>query len=166
MSLDETGIVLRLLLAFGLGFTLGLERELRGQHAGLRTHILVSLGACLFTLCSLYVALPLREDTTQEARADISRIASQIVVGISFLGGGAILRHDSRIKGLTTAANLWVTASVGLACGLGFVLPAVTTVVLALVVLVGLRFVERFIARVRARRGLMPEDDPPRQDGP
>ncbi|MFY0581519.1 MgtC/SapB family protein [Cystobacter fuscus] len=120
MGLDDTTIVLRLLLAFGLGATLGLERELRGHQAGLRTHILVCLGSCLFTLSSLFVALPLVSDTTHEARADISRIASQIVVGIGFLGGGAIIRHETRIKGLTTAANLWLTASVGLACGLGF----------------------------------------------
>ncbi|MET0402858.1 MAG: MgtC/SapB family protein [Cystobacter sp.] len=166
MGLDETVIALRLLLAFGLGFALGLERELRGQQAGLRTHILVCLGACLFTLCSLFVAEPLREDPTQEARADISRIASQIVVGISFLGGGAILRNDSRIKGLTTAANLWLTASVGLASGLGFVFAALVTVVLALVVLVGLRYIEQSILRLRAKLGVHPEGDPPRDDAP
>ena len=109
MGLAHSEAFLRLLLAFGLGFVLGFERELRGHQAGLRTHILVCLGACLFTLCSIVVAVPLQGDTTHEARADISRIASQIVVGISFLGGGAILRHDTQIKGLTTAANLWLT---------------------------------------------------------
>ena len=161
MGLDETAIVLRLLLAFGLGATLGLERELRGHQAGLRTHILVCLGACLFTLCSLFVALPLGGDTTHEARADISRIASQIVVGISFLGGGAILRHETRIQGLTTAANLWLTASVGLACGLGFTLGAVATALLALLTLVGLRILERSIVRLRAKFHLTSEDEPP-----
>ncbi|OJH42920.1 methyltransferase [Cystobacter ferrugineus] len=159
--MDETTIVLRLLLAFGLGAALGLERELRGHQAGLRTHILVCLGACLFTLCSLFVALPLVGDTTHEARADISRIASQIVVGISFLGGGAIIRQETHIKGLTTAANLWLTASVGLACGLGFNLAAGTTVVLALIALVGLRFVEGHIIHLRRKYRLPAEDDPP-----
>ncbi|WNG32079.1 MgtC/SapB family protein [Cystobacter fuscus] len=158
--MDDTKIVLRLLLAFGLGAALGLERELRGHQAGLRTHILVCLGSCLFTLSSLFVALPLVSDTTHEARADISRIASQIVVGIGFLGGGAIIRHETRIKGLTTAANLWLTASVGLACGLGFTLAASTTVVLALIALVGLRFVEGHIVRLRRKYRLPAEDDP------
>lgn len=166
MGLDNTTIVLRLLLAFGLGATLGLERELRGHQAGLRTHILVCLGACLFTLCSIYVALPLVGDTTHEARADIGRIASQIVVGISFLGGGAIIRHETRIKGLTTAANLWLTASVGLACGLGFTLAAGTAVTLALFALVGLRFVESYIVRLRARYRMPSEDEPPSNKPP
>ena len=163
MGLDDITVFWRLLIAFGLGFVLGLERELRGQHAGLRTHILVCLGACLFTLCSVYVALPLVGDTTNEARADIGRIASQIVVGISFLGGGAILRHDTQIKGLTTAANLWLTASVGLSAGLGFTVAAVFTVGLALVTLVTLRFLEKPILRLRQRFGLHGEDDRPGQ---
>ena len=164
---DDATAIARLLAAFGLGFVLGFERELRGQPAGLRTHILVCLGACLFTLCSLFVAQPLTADTTQEARADISRIASQIVVGIGFLGGGAILRHDTHIKGLTTAANLWLTASVGLATGLGFALPALATVALALFSLVGLRFLEPLARRLRHRLGLGDEDvsstRPPRE---
>nr|WP_095992628.1 MgtC/SapB family protein [Cystobacter fuscus] len=164
--MDDTTIVLRLLLAFGLGATLGLERELRGHQAGLRTHILVCLGSCLFTLSSLFVALPLVSDTTHEARADISRIASQIVVGIGFLGGGAIIRHETQIKGLTTAANLWLTASVGLACGLGFTLAASTTVALALITLVGLRFVERHIIHLRRKYRLPAEDEPPNDKRP
>ncbi|ATB28829.1 MgtC/SapB family protein [Melittangium boletus] len=159
MIVDDATAVTRLLAAFGLGFILGFERELRGQPAGLRTHILVCLGACLFTLCSLFVAQPLTPGTNQEAIADISRIASQIVVGIGFLGGGAILRQDTHIKGLTTAANLWLTASVGLATGLGFALPALATVVLALLSLVGLRFLEPLARRLRHQLGPSDEDD-------
>ena len=157
---DDSTALLRLLVAFGLGFVLGFERELRGQQAGLRTHILVCLGACLFTLCSIFVAQPLTQDTTQEMRADISRIASQIVVGISFLGGGAILRHDTHIKGLTTAANLWLTASVGLATGLGFLAPPLFTVALSLTALVGLRYLEPLVVRLRRRLGLVSEEPP------
>ena len=148
---DQTTIILRLLLAFGLGFVLGLERELRGQVAGLRTHILVSLGACLFTLCSLFAEQPVDDGASQAVRADITRIASQVVVGIGFLGGGAILRHGASIRGLTTAANLWVTASVGLAAGFGFHLAASATAALALFTLIGLRFFERAILRFRKR---------------
>src|SRR5687768_16938269 len=98
--LDQSTAILRLLTAFGLGFALGLERELRGQDAGLRTHILVSLGSCLFTVCSILIEQPLDASANQEVRADVTRIASQVVVGIGFLGGGAILRHGASIKGL------------------------------------------------------------------
>ncbi|HEX8818614.1 MAG TPA: MgtC/SapB family protein [Archangium sp.] len=159
MLIDETTAVLRLLISFGLGFALGFEREVRGQDAGLRTHILVCLGSCLFTLASLYVAAPLGPDTPQEVRADVTRIASQVVVGIGFLGGGAILRHGTSIKGLTTAANLWLTASVGLSVGLGFNMPATVTVGLSLFTLVGLRFFERLIRRLRKKYGVISEEN-------
>ena len=155
---DQSTALLRLVLAFGLGSVLGLERELRGQVAGLRTHILVCLGACLFTLSSLLIEQTLGAGTHPAVRVDASRIASQVVVGIGFLGGGAILRHGATIKGLTTAANLWLTASVGLATGLGFPVPAAATAGLALVSLVGLRFLEDGIRRFRHQRGLATED--------
>jgi putative Mg2+ transporter-C (MgtC) family protein len=159
--MDESTALLRLLIAFGLGFALGFERELRGQDAGLRTHILVCLGSCLFTLSSLLVEQPLAASVgvPQEVRADVTRIASQVVVGIGFLGGGAILRHGASIKGLTTAANLWLTASVGLAVGIGFPRLATAAAGLALVALVGLRFVERAIRRFRKRHGLAAEEN-------
>lgn len=150
--LDDATAAMRLGLAFGLGAALGLERELRGQAAGLRTHLLVCLGSCLFTLTSIYASLITELHATDPAtplRADLTRIASQIVVGIGFLGGGAILHHGTSVRGLTTAANLWLTASVGLAVGLGFHFAAALTVVLALVVLAMLRPIERFIAHLR-----------------
>lgn len=151
--LDDGTVALRLGLAFALGSALGLERELRGHAAGLRTHLLVCLGSCLFTLCSLYAGLVLEPSGSQEevVRADVTRIASQIVVGIGFLGGGAILRHGTTIQGLTTAANLWLTASVGLAEGLGFHFAAVLTAGLGLVVLTVLRPVERLAVETRKR---------------
>ncbi|HEX8699021.1 MAG TPA: MgtC/SapB family protein, partial [Myxococcaceae bacterium] len=145
--MDVRTVALRLGLAFLLGSVLGLERQLRGQNAGLRTHLLVSLGSCLFTLASVYAALPLNGGIPQGAEADITRIASQVVVGIGFLGAGVILRHGGQVKGLTTAANLWLTASIGMAAGLGFFSGAAITAGLALLVLVGLKPVERFIER-------------------
>jgi putative Mg2+ transporter-C (MgtC) family protein len=157
--LDQGTALLRLGLSFGLGFALGFERELRGQSAGLRTHILVCLGSCLFTLCSLFAEQPLDAYTHQEVRADITRIASQVVVGIGFLGGGAILRHGASIRGLTTAANLWLTASVGLAVGLGIPVLAIATVGLSLFALAGLRFLERAIRRIRRKYGLIADRD-------
>jgi putative Mg2+ transporter-C (MgtC) family protein len=171
VSLDNTAIVLRLGLAFVFGAALGVERELRGQAAGLRTHLLVCLGACLFTVAGLYAGLEFEGHTggysgggQDPIRADITRVASQVVVGIGFLGGGAIVRHGTSVHGLTTAANLWLTASVGLATGLGFYPAAVATVVFALVVLVVLRPVERFLLHLRKRLGLQKEeyaDSPP-----
>jgi putative Mg2+ transporter-C (MgtC) family protein len=161
--MDQSTAFVRLLIAFGLGFGLGLERELRGQDAGLRTHILVCLGSCVFTLSSLLVEQPLAADVgvphPQEVRADVTRIASQVVVGIGFLGGGAILRSGTTIKGLTTAANLWLTASVGLAVGLGFPVLAAAAAGLALVALVGLRFLERGIHRFRKEHRIIPEEN-------
>jgi putative Mg2+ transporter-C (MgtC) family protein len=153
--MDERTIVLRLALALLLGGLLGLERELRGHDAGLRTHLLVSLGSCLFTLVSLSAGQSMSGSKPSGVEADITRIASQVVVGIGFLGGGAILRHGTSIRGLTTAANLWLTASIGLAAGMGFFLGAAVTVGFALLVLVGLRPVERLIERFRKRHGIV-----------
>ena len=150
--LDDSIVAFRLGLAFAFGTVLGLERELRGQAAGLRTHLLVCLGSCLFTLASIYAGLSVEGvagGPQDPLRADITRIASQVVVGIGFLGGGAILHHGTNVRGLTTAANLWLTASVGLSVGLGFKFAAALTVVLALVVLALLRPVERLILRLR-----------------
>jgi putative Mg2+ transporter-C (MgtC) family protein len=157
---DEKTIALRLAVAALLGGALGLERELRGQDAGLRTHILVSLGACCFTLASIFIEVPLERGGAPEGtRGDISRIASQVVVGIGFLGAGVIIRHGGQVKGLTTAANLWLTASLGLASGLGFFVAAGTTLAIALLCLVGLRPLERAIRRYRVRRGLTTDRD-------
>ncbi|WP_426735628.1 MgtC/SapB family protein [Myxococcus faecalis] len=155
--MEEKLIVMRLGVAALLGAVLGLERELNGQAAGLRTHIIVSLGACLFTLAGIFVETALGQDSPRGSQADISRIASQVVVGIGFLGAGAIIRDQGHVKGLTTAANLWLTASVGLAVGMGFHWAAVTTVVIALVALAGLRPLEKAIRRHRARQGLKVE---------
>jgi len=162
---DEKLIALRLGVAALLGAVLGLERELRGQAAGLRTHILVSLGACLFTLASVFVEWTLGSGAPDGSRADVSRIASQVVVGIGFLGAGAIIRDQGHVKGLTTAANLWLTASVGLATGMGFHWAAGTTVAIALLALAGLRPVERAIRRHRIKRGLKVEGSLPSAPG-
>jgi putative Mg2+ transporter-C (MgtC) family protein len=151
--LDDSTVALRLGLAFAFGTVLGLERELRGQAAGLRTHIIVCLGSCLFTLASFYAGLEFQGQAggpMDPIRVDVTRIASQVVVGIGFLGGGAILHHGATVRGLTTAANLWLTASVGLAVGMGFKFAAGLSVLLALVVLAVLRPVERLILRVRS----------------
>ena len=141
--MDPLVLIGRLLLATFLGGVLGVEREARNQAAGLRTHTLVALGACCFTLASVYTEVVQGPSSTPGTQADVGRIASQVVVGIGFLGAGVIMRHGGSVKGLTTAANLWVTAAVGLTCGLGLYVAAVATVALALLSLVLLRPVAR-----------------------
>ena len=106
-------IILRFLLAVALGACIGFQRERAGKAAGLRTHILVSSGAALFTLVSIY--------GFGDAEVDISRVAAGVVLGIGFIGAGVILRgqREKEVAGLTTAATIWMTAAVGLAAGTG-----------------------------------------------
>ncbi|NOK22303.1 MgtC/SapB family protein [Corallococcus carmarthensis] len=164
--MDPQVLIGRLVLATLLGGVLGVEREARSQAAGLRTHTLVALGACCFTLSSVYTEELLRTGANPSGtQTDISRIASQIVVGIGFLGAGVILRHGTSVRGLTTAANLWVTAAVGLACGLGLYVAASATVALALLSLVVLRPVSRMLTPQEGRHGRRPRDGND-EDGP
>ena len=131
LNWDEA--LLRLALAGVLGGLIGLERELREREAGLRTHLLVSLGAALFTIAGAY--------GFGSARVDPTRVAAQIVTGIGFLGAGAIIRQGFSVRGLTTAATLWVVAAVGLASGAGYYSGAVITTALVLIALWPLRIV-------------------------
>lgn len=131
-------LLARLALAAVLGGAVGAERELSDQPAGLRTHILLTIGACLFTLVSAYGF---------SGPGDPARLAAQIVTGIGFLGGGAILRHGLSIRGLTTAASIWATAALGVTVGVGRYLLAVGATVLVLATLVGLRAVRNLLQR-------------------
>lgn len=116
----ELELILRLLLAAVLAGLIGIEREVRDQPAGFRTHMLVSLGACLFAEVSAYSFGAFTTDVPGvEVRVDPTRIAAQIVTGIGFLGAGAIIRYGISVRGLTTAASLWVVAAIGTAIGLG-----------------------------------------------
>src|SRR5437867_5952323 len=145
---SQADLVLRLLLASALAGLLGGERELTEQPAGFRTHILVGLGAALFSILSAYGFEAIVAGAPPQAlRADPTRIASQIVVGIGFLGGGAILKYGASVRGLTTAASLWVTAAVGTAVGLGELALGSVTTAITLLALVGLRPLRRVIRR-------------------
>ena len=128
----------RLVLAAMLGGAIGAERELNDQPAGLRTHMLLTIGACLFTLISAY---GFRRGT------DPSRIAAQIVTGIGFLGGGAIVRYGLTVKGVTTAASIWATASVGVAIGAGSYVLGIGGAVLTVATLFGLRSADVVLRR-------------------
>ena len=105
-------VVISLLLTVFLCGVIGIERELRGRSAGLRTHLLVGLGSCIIMIISIY-GFPA---IFQEKR-DVARLAAQIITGVGFLGAGAIIHHNSAIKGLTTAGTIWIVMAIGIACG-------------------------------------------------
>jgi putative Mg2+ transporter-C (MgtC) family protein len=138
-SLGWDDNLLRLSLAAVLGGAIGFERELRDREAGLRTHLLVCLGSALFTIVSAYGFREFLVSGDQVIRADPTRIAAQIVTGIGFLGAGAIIRQGLSVRGLTTAATLWVAAAIGIAAGAGYYSGAVLGTVVTLVALWPLR---------------------------
>jgi putative Mg2+ transporter-C (MgtC) family protein len=142
---QDVELLARLLLAAVLGGAIGAERELNDQPAGLRTHMLLTIGACLFTLISAY-------GFGGGLRTDPSRIAAQVVTGIGFLGGGAIVRHGLTVKGLTTAASIWATASVGVAVGAGRYVLGVGGAVLVVGTLFGLRRASNALQRLGVSR--------------
>jgi len=126
-------------LACVLGGAVGFEREMRDREAGIRTHLLVYLGAALFTIVSAYGFHEFLAGGGTIVRADPTRIAAQIVTGIGFLGAGAIIREGLSVRGLTTAATLWVVAALGMACGAGYYWPAAAATALTLLALWPLR---------------------------
>lgn len=139
--LSDNQIILRLVLTAILSGLIGFERQMHKRMAGLRTHILVALGSCLIMLTSIYVF----DIYKAVANPDPGRIAAGVITGIGFLGAGTIIRERERVRGLTTAASLWVVAGIGLACGCGFINAAVYTAVLGLIVLFFLRHFEGLV---------------------
>ncbi len=150
-------LILRLALAATFGGVIGFEREWRAKEAGLRTHFLVAMGACLFMVVSQFgfdVAAVLARQAPSVAadtsvRLDVSRIASQIVTGVSFLGAGVIVLHKKFIMGLTTAATIWTTAAIGVAVGGGLYAVAAAATLLVLMGLESGRLVDRHFGRAR-----------------
>src|SRR5207249_7420885 len=152
-SLSWEEALLRLALAAALGGAVGLEREFREREAGFRTHMLVSLGSALFTIASAYGFRDFLLHGGGLVRTDPTRIAAQIVTGIGFLGAGAIIRQGLSIRGLTTAATLWVVAAIGLTAGAGYYSAAAITTLLVIVSLWPLRLaVHRMVVRFRPER--------------
>ncbi len=141
-DLSTADLVIRLFVAALLGGVIGVERELRERYAGLRTHLLVSVGAALFTIVSVY-AWGTFDFAAAGVSFDPSRIAAGIVTGIGFIGAGAILRHGFFVRGLTTAASLWVAAAIGLAAGMGYYSAAVAATLVVVVTLWPLRALSR-----------------------
>ena len=152
-TLSWEEVVLRLALAALFGAAIGVEREIREREAGLRAHLLVGLGSALFTIVSAYGFHAFLASGQSVVRADPSRIAAQIVTGIGFLGAGAILRQGLSVRGLTTAATLWVVAAIGLATGAGYYSAAAVTTVLVILSLWPLRILaHRIFVRFRPER--------------
>jgi putative Mg2+ transporter-C (MgtC) family protein len=146
--LTDSQIIIRLLLSAVLSGLIGLERQVHRRSAGLRTHILVSLGSCLIMLTSVYVFAIYKEVVS----VDPARIAAGVITGIGFLGAGTIIRDREGVRGLTTAASLWMVAAIGLAVGCGFSNAAVFATVLTLVVLFLLRYFEDYVLDQESRK--------------
>jgi len=132
-------------LAILLGAAIGLERELNGKPAGLRTNMLICLGAAVFTIISKQIAVGITGDSS-------TRIAAQIVSGVGFLGAGAIIQDRGGVHGLTTAATIWLVSSIGMACGAGFYHLAGLSTAAAIIVLLGVTPLAKAIQRKVANK--------------
>ena len=156
MSVElQVELTVRLVVALLLGAIIGWEREMQRMPAGFRTHALVALGSAVFTVVSAYAFTGPGSDPT--------RVAAQIVSGIGFLGGGAILHHGGSVRGLTTAASLWAVAAVGMAAGAGLFVMAAVSAVLVIVALEVFQRLERSLKRrfnLPAGGRTQPTDEP------
>ena len=141
--MTDAVVLQRLLLVTAIAGAIGYERERHGRAAGFRTHILVGIGSCVVMLTGLY----LMETLAGRSAVDPTRMASQVISGIGFLGAGTILRFGASVRGLTTAASLWAVAGIGLAVGAGFMAGAVFTGLIVLIVLFGFSQLERRMRR-------------------
>jgi len=158
----ELEIVIRLLLAAILGGIIGLEREALNKSAGFRTHTLVSVGSSLIMIVSISIFLQFSD----RVNIDPARIAAQVVSGIGFLGAGTIMRSGANVRGLTTAATLWVVAGIGLAVGSGAYLAAFATTIIVYISLVYLSKLENVVSRKKRLQYLNVQmDDRPGQIG-
>jgi len=133
-------MLLRLLAALGAGAVIGYERSFHGRPAGLRTHVLVCMASSVLMLVTVYEAQWVR--TVSEARLDPTRMAQGIMTGIGFLGAGVIVKEGLSVRGLTTAASIWITAAIGVLAGIGLYMPMIFAVVLTLLVLAVFRWIE------------------------
>ncbi|WP_375284810.1 MgtC/SapB family protein [Marinicauda pacifica] len=154
---------LRLLIAAIAGAMIGLEREDPERNAGLRTNMLVSLAACLFTLTSLSMAMALSE-TSDDIRPDPIRVVNAVTAGVAFIAAGSIIRSGSDVRGVTTAAALWLAGAIGVAVGSGQILLPLTAIVIALLVLVGLRRLEHSVFETKEDKGPKSLDDKEDED--
>ncbi len=156
--MSEWEAIMRLAAAVALGGVIGFERETLNKDAGIRTHMLVTMGSAGFMVGSVLM-VGLANPEGEVGRGDITRVASTIVTGIGFLAGGIIFKSESSIQGLTTAAGLWVAAAVGLLVGAGFYITAIGLTVLELFVLLVVRWGETRVEWVENRKPRLRTDD-------
>lgn len=153
--MEWTEVLIRLGLAILFGLMVGMEREHHHRPAGIKTHILVCIGAALVSLIQVEMlertVLAIHEDPVlaNVLKVDNGRLGAQVISGIGFLGAGTIIRNKGTIKGLTTAATLWLTACVGLAVGMGYYLISITVIALTMIVLISLRIFQNMMLKVR-----------------
>lgn len=163
VEVNTVGSVYKLVLSMLLGAVVGYERKRKGQSAGVRTFSLISMGATLAMLLSIYVP----QEYMGLKNGDPSRIAAQVITGIGFLGAGAIIQMKGSVRGLTTAAGIWMVAIIGMAVGLGMYWLSVVASLLILFILVQLERIEEYISRgsesriIRIRVGTIIEDIAP-----
>ena len=141
VELTPLSAVVRMVLSMVLGALVGIERKRKGQMAGLRTFSLISMGACIAMMLSIYVC----QETVGLLRGDPSRMAAQVISGIGFLGAGTIIQMKGSVRGLTTAAGIWIIATIGMAVGCGLYLISIVATVLVLVVLTLLELLEHHV---------------------
>ncbi len=144
-DLSGLNVVARMLGAAVLGAIVGLERESAGQDAGFRTHLLLSVGSALFGVASVGAFDEFITDGSTNVQVDVTRIASYVPAGVGFIGGGVILKSAGGVRGITTAASLWVAAAIGLCAGLGFWEGAIGATVLAIVALFALKPISQWV---------------------
>jgi putative Mg2+ transporter-C (MgtC) family protein len=152
LTISHFELVLRLILAALLGSVIGFERERLNWAAGLRTHMLVCVGASLIMLVSIFGFSDILGQ--KDVSLDPSRVAAQVVSGIGFLGAGSILLRGEVVRGLTTAASLWSVAGVGLAAGGGMYVAAVSATIIILIILAGIKPIERRFISIKQQRSL------------
>ena len=154
MGIYELTIAIRVISALLLGFAIGLEREMTNKYAGLRTNILVCLGACVFTIISIYGFPAITVTDAEFGTRDTARVAAQVVTGIGFIGGGTVLRHGATVFGLTTAATLFMSAAIGMACGAGMFDLALIATIVSIITLVSIRFFEKNVLSTKNTKRL------------
>jgi putative Mg2+ transporter-C (MgtC) family protein len=167
MSHEELVVLLRISIALVVGGLIGFERTFHGRPAGFRTHSLVCLASALLMLVTVYQSDWMTSVPLDAIRTDPTRMAQGIMTGIGFLGAGVIFKEGLTVRGLTTAASIWVTAAIGILVGIGFYLPAVIGTVAVLIILSAFRFIElrlpsEFYAHHALkfdRQSVMPEDE-------
>jgi putative Mg2+ transporter-C (MgtC) family protein len=152
----EGELVGRVAVAAALGAAVGVDRELTDKAAGIRTHALVALGAAAFTVAGYAV---LQSPDAVQVRPDLGRIAAQVASGIGFIGAGLIVFQGNRLRGLTTAADLWTVAAIGVLAGFGLLIVATATTGIVVALIVGVRLIERTVIRPRSRRAGRGDDD-------